>query len=190
MDQQEGRSDQTWHGHFEPKRVPVGVWIRCDGCQATLFRKQLEQNLIVCPECNHHLPSRPAERIISSWMRTHSRNGCRPPARRPTGVQRPSPLSRAGQGRAGGDRAERGRGRRSGIHPWNTHRVRHHRQQFHHGQHGVGRRREADPGHRGSDPAASPARDRLGLRRRRPDARGDFLPDADGEGLNRLGPLS
>ena len=25
---------QSWHGHFEPKRVPEGVWMRCDGCQA------------------------------------------------------------------------------------------------------------------------------------------------------------
>ncbi len=63
MDQQEGRSTKTWHGHFEPKRVPVGVWMRCDGCQATLFRKQVEQNLLVCPECNHHLRVTASERI-------------------------------------------------------------------------------------------------------------------------------
>ena len=49
MDQQEGRSENSWHGHFEPKRVPVGVWMRCDGCQATLFRKQVEQNLLRLP---------------------------------------------------------------------------------------------------------------------------------------------
>ncbi len=38
-----------------PKRgVPEGLWIRCDGCHATVFRKQVEQNLGVCPECDHH----------------------------------------------------------------------------------------------------------------------------------------
>ena len=63
MDQQEGRSGKSWHGHFEPKRVPVGVWIRCDGCQATLFRKQVEQNLWVCPECNYHLRVSAVDRI-------------------------------------------------------------------------------------------------------------------------------
>jgi acetyl-CoA carboxylase carboxyl transferase subunit beta len=63
MDQQEGRSAKSWHGHAEPKKVPVGVWIRCDGCQATLFRKQVEQNLWVCPECNYHLRVSAAERI-------------------------------------------------------------------------------------------------------------------------------
>jgi acetyl-CoA carboxylase carboxyl transferase subunit beta len=63
MDQQEGRSAKSWHGHAEPKKVPVGVWIRCDGCQATLFRKQVEQNLWVCPECNYHLRVSAGERI-------------------------------------------------------------------------------------------------------------------------------
>ena len=53
----------AWHGHFEPKRVPEGVWMRCDGCQATLFRKQVEQNLRVCPECNHHFSVSAIERI-------------------------------------------------------------------------------------------------------------------------------
>ncbi|GAB4150839.1 MAG: acetyl-CoA carboxylase, carboxyltransferase subunit beta [Planctomycetaceae bacterium] len=40
-----------------PKRgVPEGLWIRCDGCQATVFRKQVDENLGVCPEegCGHH----------------------------------------------------------------------------------------------------------------------------------------
>jgi acetyl-CoA carboxylase carboxyl transferase subunit beta len=53
----------AWQGHFEAKRVPEGVWMRCDGCGATLFRKQVEQNLSVCPECNHHMPVSSVERI-------------------------------------------------------------------------------------------------------------------------------
>jgi len=53
----------AWHGHFEAKRVPEGVWMRCDGCGATLFRKQVERNLGVCPECNHHMPVTASERI-------------------------------------------------------------------------------------------------------------------------------
>jgi acetyl-CoA carboxylase carboxyl transferase subunit beta len=63
MGQKEGRFSNAWHGHFEPKRVPEKVWIGCDGCQATLFRKQVEQNLLVCPECNHHFTVSAAERI-------------------------------------------------------------------------------------------------------------------------------
>ena len=37
--------------------------MRCDGCSATLFRKQVDQNGKVCPECNHHFPVSAVERI-------------------------------------------------------------------------------------------------------------------------------
>ncbi len=54
MASRERRAAHAWHGHFEPKRVPEGVWMRCEGCRATLFRKEVEENLSICPECNHH----------------------------------------------------------------------------------------------------------------------------------------
>ena len=34
--------------------VPEGSWIRCDGCAAMIYRRLLEENLNVCPECGHH----------------------------------------------------------------------------------------------------------------------------------------
>ncbi|EAQ82198.1 acetyl-CoA carboxylase, carboxyltransferase subunit beta [Blastopirellula marina] len=34
--------------------VPEGLWQRCPGCQAVIFRKQAEELLSVCPECEHH----------------------------------------------------------------------------------------------------------------------------------------
>ena len=38
-----------------PKRgVPEGLWKRCPGCQATIFRKEAEKRLGVCPECDYH----------------------------------------------------------------------------------------------------------------------------------------
>jgi acetyl-CoA carboxylase carboxyl transferase subunit beta len=38
-----------------PKRgVPEGLWKRCPGCQATIFRKEAERRLGVCPECDYH----------------------------------------------------------------------------------------------------------------------------------------
>lgn len=36
------------------KAVPEGLWIRCPDCAAILFRKSVENNLWVCPECHHH----------------------------------------------------------------------------------------------------------------------------------------
>ena len=48
----------------QPKRgVPEGLWLRCDGCSATIFRKQVEQNLNICPECEHHFYVPTAMRI-------------------------------------------------------------------------------------------------------------------------------
>lgn len=38
-----------------PKRgVPEGLWLRCDGCGGTVFRNQVEENLNICVECDHH----------------------------------------------------------------------------------------------------------------------------------------
>src|SRR6516162_10058368 len=59
----QGGPANAWHGHFEPKRVPEGVWMRCAGCQATLFRKQVEQNQTVGLECTHHFPVSAVERM-------------------------------------------------------------------------------------------------------------------------------
>jgi len=59
----QGGASHAWHGHSEPKRVPADLWMRCDGCQATLFRKQVEQNLSVCPQCNHHFTVSAVDRI-------------------------------------------------------------------------------------------------------------------------------
>jgi acetyl-CoA carboxylase carboxyl transferase subunit beta len=45
------------------RSVPDGLWIRCDSCHATLFRKQVDQNLNVCPECQYHFYVPTATRI-------------------------------------------------------------------------------------------------------------------------------
>ena len=38
-----------------PKRgVPEGLWQRCPGCQATIYRSEAEKRLNVCPECDYH----------------------------------------------------------------------------------------------------------------------------------------
>jgi acetyl-CoA carboxylase carboxyl transferase subunit beta len=37
------------------RTVPEGLWIKCDGCSAVLYRSELERNFDVCPKCSHHL---------------------------------------------------------------------------------------------------------------------------------------
>jgi acetyl-CoA carboxylase carboxyl transferase subunit beta len=34
--------------------VPEGLWEKCEGCGAVLYRPELERNLEVCPKCGHH----------------------------------------------------------------------------------------------------------------------------------------
>ncbi|SDY28576.1 acetyl-CoA carboxylase carboxyl transferase subunit beta [Allochromatium warmingii] len=36
------------------RAVPEGVWAKCPGCNAILYRAELERNLEVCPKCGHH----------------------------------------------------------------------------------------------------------------------------------------
>jgi acetyl-CoA carboxylase carboxyl transferase subunit beta len=36
------------------KVVPEGLWSKCESCEGVLYRTDLEQNLDVCPKCNHH----------------------------------------------------------------------------------------------------------------------------------------
>jgi acetyl-CoA carboxylase carboxyl transferase subunit beta len=53
MTQVPGRS---WEQTLESKKtdVPAGLWMRCPECEAMLYRKNVEQNLHVCPECDIH----------------------------------------------------------------------------------------------------------------------------------------
>ncbi|MGQ5523697.1 acetyl-CoA carboxylase, carboxyltransferase subunit beta [Chitinimonas sp. PSY-7] len=36
------------------KSVPEGLWSKCSACEAVLYRTDLENNLNVCPKCDHH----------------------------------------------------------------------------------------------------------------------------------------
>lgn len=44
----------------QKKEIPEGLWSKCGGCDAVLYRAELERNLFVCPKCLHHeyIPAR------------------------------------------------------------------------------------------------------------------------------------
>ena len=47
--------NETGNEAVSQKRgVPAGLWVRCPGCQATIFRKDAEKRMNVCPECSNH----------------------------------------------------------------------------------------------------------------------------------------
>ncbi|MFY9938651.1 MAG: acetyl-CoA carboxylase, carboxyltransferase subunit beta [Silvibacterium sp.] len=40
-----------------------GLWIKCESCEAVIFRADLEANLMVCPKCGHHFRMGARERV-------------------------------------------------------------------------------------------------------------------------------
>ncbi|WP_017460421.1 acetyl-CoA carboxylase, carboxyltransferase subunit beta [Dyella ginsengisoli] len=46
-------------------KVPEGVWDKCGGCGAVLYRPELERNLMVCPKCGHHHAIRARARLAA-----------------------------------------------------------------------------------------------------------------------------
>jgi len=45
--------------------IPEGLWTKCPRCSAMIFDKELDENLKVCPTCNHHFTIGARERIHS-----------------------------------------------------------------------------------------------------------------------------
>ncbi|MCE5187221.1 MAG: acetyl-CoA carboxylase, carboxyltransferase subunit beta [Planctomycetaceae bacterium] len=46
----------SWNGFsLKPrKEMPEGLWLSCPSCKAMLFKKSLDENLSVCPDCQYH----------------------------------------------------------------------------------------------------------------------------------------
>jgi acetyl-CoA carboxylase carboxyl transferase subunit beta len=67
----------SWLGRILPERirtevapkknkktgVPEGVWDKCPQCNAMLYRPELETNLMVCPQCDHHMRISARQRV-------------------------------------------------------------------------------------------------------------------------------
>ncbi len=49
-----------------PKKrgVPEGLWVKCPGCAASVYKKEVSSRLNVCPKCEHHFYVSAQERII------------------------------------------------------------------------------------------------------------------------------
>ncbi len=45
------------------KQIPGDLWLKCPGCGGTVFKKEVEQRKMVCPECQYHFTLSPAERM-------------------------------------------------------------------------------------------------------------------------------
>jgi acetyl-CoA carboxylase carboxyl transferase subunit beta len=45
---------ESTHSPRRNVEVPEGLWIRCVRCGAMVYRRILEEELHVCPECDYH----------------------------------------------------------------------------------------------------------------------------------------
>jgi len=45
--------------------IPEGLWTKCPKCEAMIFDKELDENIKVCPKCQHHFTIGARERIHS-----------------------------------------------------------------------------------------------------------------------------
>jgi acetyl-CoA carboxylase carboxyl transferase subunit beta len=50
------------NGRTKKKDIPEGLWLRCPGCEEMVYRKQVEENLHVCPQCQYHFK-------VGAWQR-------------------------------------------------------------------------------------------------------------------------
>jgi acetyl-CoA carboxylase carboxyl transferase subunit beta len=49
----------------EEKRVRTeGLWVKCEGCRQIIWKKELEENLNVCPKCEYHFRIDSRQRLM------------------------------------------------------------------------------------------------------------------------------
>ncbi|WP_146589152.1 acetyl-CoA carboxylase, carboxyltransferase subunit beta [Posidoniimonas polymericola] len=55
--------ESTPTGPREKRGVPSGLWIRCQDCGETIFRKTATEQMNVCPMCGHHMYLSAVDRV-------------------------------------------------------------------------------------------------------------------------------
>ena len=108
------KSRMAWFTRDKPALKPEegerrvrteGLWLKCEHCGQIIWRKALEDNLQVCPKCEHHerIDARDAPGLCSS-MTGSSRSSTRiPDIHRSAGVRRFQALTPSDSSRPAGD---------------------------------------------------------------------------------------
>ena len=56
---------RTESAPVKKRSIPEGVWDKCGSCGEALYRPELEENLMVCPKCGHHMAIRARVRLAA-----------------------------------------------------------------------------------------------------------------------------
>ncbi len=54
------------------RETPENLWVKCPGCGQMVFAREYEENLSVCPQCNHHGRIRPKARFEQIFDETYT----------------------------------------------------------------------------------------------------------------------
>lgn len=59
----QAKVEETQTATPKKRGVPEGLWVKCPGCGASIYRKEIEQRHNVCPKCDHHFYVSAKQRI-------------------------------------------------------------------------------------------------------------------------------
>ena len=48
-------------------KVPEGLWVKCDGCEQIIYKKEIARNANVCPKCNYHFRISARDRLSALY---------------------------------------------------------------------------------------------------------------------------
>ena len=65
---------------FKKKDMPGGLWLKCESCTSTIYRKELEEKGFVCPKCGFHFTLPGRQRVDAtvdegSWVELYTELG-------------------------------------------------------------------------------------------------------------------
>ena len=63
LSRDKGYAQVSVNKNFKTKSVDDKFWINCQGCNSDAFKKDVEENLNVCPKCNYHFKFSVRKRI-------------------------------------------------------------------------------------------------------------------------------
>ncbi len=63
LSKEKGYAQVSVNKNFKNRSVDDKFWIKCKGCNNELFKKDVEENLSMCPKCNYHFKFGVRERI-------------------------------------------------------------------------------------------------------------------------------
>ena len=140
----------------EKRGVPGGLWLAATTAARRSSARRPRSVFNVCPQCGYHMYLGAQGRIESVLDEgTFEEWDADLDADRSAGLQRQEALRRAAHRRAEADRPARRRAHRHRHDPRPPRGLRRHRFGVHHGQHGLGRRRAADPARSNGPPSSS-----------------------------------